>query len=221
MHFYLLALLPLVAAQFQNSTVHNVDVGKGGLIFSPNSLTANVGDKVQFTYYPQNHSVAQSSFGTPCAPLSTDAIFSGFMPVANGTSSQVFTITINTTTPLWLYCSQGKHCQNGMAMVINQATTGNATGNSIAAYINAAKGVVNNVSPAAIQGGAISAASSAPNSTSGTGTGSTTTGTTTSTSSTASSTSSGTSSGYVVKSIDWTTMSVASAAALIFGGLLM
>jgi hypothetical protein len=33
----------------------------------------------------------------------------------------MFTITINDTNPIWLYCSQtqGSHCQAGMAMVIN------------------------------------------------------------------------------------------------------
>jgi hypothetical protein len=34
-----------------------------------------------------------------------------------------FTITINNTTPLWFYCAQAKHCQNGMVMAINVNTT--------------------------------------------------------------------------------------------------
>ena len=31
--------------------------------------TAAVGDTVEFTFHPQNHSVTQSSFAEPCTPL--------------------------------------------------------------------------------------------------------------------------------------------------------
>lgn len=96
----LLALLPLAAAQYgggygsgssttaatpsttptaSGATVHKVDVGNGGLIFNPNSVTAAVGDMVEFTFYPMNHSIAQSSFSAPCVPLSSGmGLFSGF-----------------------------------------------------------------------------------------------------------------------------------------------
>jgi hypothetical protein len=30
-----------------------------------------------------------------------------------------FTIVINNTAPLWFYCAQANHCQNGMVMAIN------------------------------------------------------------------------------------------------------
>jgi hypothetical protein len=48
---------------------------------------------------------------------------SGFLPAAASASTGMmptFTITINDTKPLWLYCAQGKHCENGMVMVINE-----------------------------------------------------------------------------------------------------
>ena len=35
-----------------------IQVGMGGLKFSPNSITAAVGDELVFTFYPANHSVA-------------------------------------------------------------------------------------------------------------------------------------------------------------------
>lgn len=31
----------------------------------------------------------------------------------------VFTLTINDTNPIWLYCAQVGHCQAGMVAVIN------------------------------------------------------------------------------------------------------
>ena len=38
---------------------------------------------------------------------------------ANATSVPSYTVVVNDTKPMWLYCSQAKHCQDGMAMVIN------------------------------------------------------------------------------------------------------
>lgn len=60
-----------------------VAVGKDGVVFTPHNVTAAKGDNVIFTFYPQNHSVAQSSFEKPCAPID-NAIFSGFHPVTTG-----------------------------------------------------------------------------------------------------------------------------------------
>jgi len=50
-------------------------------------------------------------------------IKSGFMPVAAGAAQMpVFTVMINDTKPIWLYCGQTSpvsHCQKGMVMAIN------------------------------------------------------------------------------------------------------
>lgn len=99
-----------------------VAVGNGGLIFNPSIVTANVGDTLSFSYYPRNHSVAQSSFADPCHPLASSGIFSGFQPLSAGPGPVEFVVEVNDTKPIWIYCSQakGSHCQNGMAMVVNQ-----------------------------------------------------------------------------------------------------
>lgn len=60
----LLLLAPVALAQ----TVHVVQVGDGGLNYNPSSLTAAVGDQVEFHFSPF-HSVTQGSFANPCAPL--------------------------------------------------------------------------------------------------------------------------------------------------------
>lgn len=45
---------------------------------------------------------------------------SGFMPVSAGSMMQpVFTLMVNDTKPIWIYCGQQGHCQNGMVMAIN------------------------------------------------------------------------------------------------------
>ena len=101
-------------------TVHDVDVGENGFTFSPNTLTAAQGDTVNFHFYPGDHSVSQSTFDAPCVPIPGNAISSGFInPTGTGEASTMFSVTINDTTPIWIYCSQVTHCQSGMAMVIN------------------------------------------------------------------------------------------------------
>ncbi|KAK3077185.1 hypothetical protein LTS18_010992 [Coniosporium uncinatum] len=108
-------------------TVHVIKAGNqaGGLVFEPNSVTANVGDMVQFQFYPKNHSVAQSNFANPCMPIqmsdaaaAANAFYSGFMPT-DRMGQLTYTIQVKDTNPIWFYCSQGKHCQNGMVGAIN------------------------------------------------------------------------------------------------------
>ncbi|EDN05595.1 putative extracellular serine-rich protein [Histoplasma capsulatum] len=104
-------------------TVHAVQVGnaEGSKRFYPDSLKAEPGSMVQFQFHPANHSVAQSTFDNPCSPIGGGTgIRSGFLPVsADATEMPVFTIMINDNSPVWLFCGQKNHCQNGMVMVIN------------------------------------------------------------------------------------------------------
>jgi plastocyanin len=117
---FALALLPFAAA-----AVIDVDVGKGGLAFSPEAIFAAAGDQVVFHFHPKNHTVTQSSFADPCGPK--DGGFnSGFMPVAANTTDNfpTWTITVNDTTPTWVYCAQAaktsnSHCGAGMVFAIN------------------------------------------------------------------------------------------------------
>ena len=65
------------------ATVHTIAVGatNGSLLFFPDTITAAVGDVVQFQFHPANHSVTESDFGTPCQPKSS-GFYSGFNPLA-------------------------------------------------------------------------------------------------------------------------------------------
>jgi plastocyanin len=64
------------------ATVHTVAVGdtNDSLLFVPDTITAAVGDIVQFQFHPANHSVMESDFGAPCQPKSP-GFYSGFMPI--------------------------------------------------------------------------------------------------------------------------------------------
>jgi len=131
-----------------------VNVGQNGLAYSPNSISASVGDVLQFTFFPTNHSVVMGDFGNPCAPAATGGFFSGFMPVGSGEGAQIFSVTVNSTDPIVFYCAQtaGSHCQSGMAGVVNAAG-----GMTLAAYQSAAKSAGTSTAPPSAFGGALSA----------------------------------------------------------------
>ncbi|EJF62640.1 hypothetical protein DICSQDRAFT_154474 [Dichomitus squalens LYAD-421 SS1] len=119
-----------------SAAVHTVTVGfNGALTFSPSNLTAQVGEQITFQFTAKNHTATQSSFADPCAPLSETSTIgqvgfdSGFMPVAaNATDFPTFTITVNDTAPIWVYCKQtnpASHCKAGMVFSVNAPTSGN------------------------------------------------------------------------------------------------
>lgn len=105
-----------------------VSTSNNSLVYTPSNIKAAVGDKVQFQFVAGNHTVTQSTFDQPCHPINSvmsnvTGFHSGFMPAAAGAASgtiPTYTVQINNTTPVWVYCAQGKHCQAGMVMVINE-----------------------------------------------------------------------------------------------------
>lgn len=124
MHFStIFAATALVGATFAEDIT--VSVGLKGnataLVFKPDTITAKVGDVVWFHFWPKAHSVAQASFAKPCEPLD-GGLWSGFVPTTDTENAAQTTFmynVTNATAPVWLYCSQGKHCQAGMVAVIN------------------------------------------------------------------------------------------------------
>ena len=67
----------LVFAPLAFAKVITIQVGESGLVFSPASTTAAIGDEIFFEFYPGGHSVAQSAFSSPCQPLD-GGFYSGF-----------------------------------------------------------------------------------------------------------------------------------------------
>jgi len=160
--------VPLVSAQ----TTHNVAVGQNGLTYSPSNITAAVGDVVSFTFYAKNHTATQSTFAAPCTQLVNSTggntivgISSGYMPVgANATSNPVWSFSVQDTTPLWFFCLQGNHCQQGMVFSINETPA-----KTFEAYQTAAKATTNSTA-APETGGAQTPAGSNGSTGGGTGT---------------------------------------------------
>ena len=99
---------------------HLVAVGINGEIgFTPNAISAKVGEAIEFHFYPPSHSVNQATFDKPCEPANGTGFASGNMVTSSGMNANVFTITINDTSPIYFYCGAPTHCQNGMTGAIN------------------------------------------------------------------------------------------------------
>jgi len=133
------ALLSLAVIPVARGADHQVIVGGGPLQFNPNQVTAAPGDTVSFTFKQANHTATQSSLQNPCqqAPGGFD---SGFVPVPATNTAGPFPIaqfTVQDTNPVWVYCRQANHCQQGMVFAINPgsdfaAFQAAATGNTVA-----------------------------------------------------------------------------------------
>jgi len=108
----------LAVASLTSAKTIPISVGSGGLVFSPNSVTADVGDVLEFTFVPQNHSVVMGDFANACHPAATGGFFSGFIA---GNSPLTFSVSVSSTDPFVFYCSQpaGSHCKAGMFGVVN------------------------------------------------------------------------------------------------------
>jgi len=170
-----LGFLPAVAL----AANHVVTVGPGGgLTFAPNTVTAAVGDTVQFQFATQNHTATAGNPNAGCKP--SGQFNSGFVPAPGAATAATaatpkktsklairgensifvrqtaklpsFTVQVQDTNPITVYCAQAQHCQAGMVMVINPSATG-AT--SLAKYQALSKQATTNTPAKAVNGGAL------------------------------------------------------------------
>jgi len=125
---FTLATALLASGYALAQTTHTVMVGlNSSLTYSPPNITANAGDIVTFVFTSKNHSVTQSSFPQPCTQLTNATvtpnivgISSGFVPVtANSSTLPTWSFSVTDTNPLWFFCLQANHCQQGMVFSIN------------------------------------------------------------------------------------------------------
>ncbi|KAL1597404.1 hypothetical protein SLS59_007434 [Nothophoma quercina] len=96
--------------------------------YRPESITANVGDVVEFQFMQKNHTATQSTFAEPCKAMEGGKD-SGFMPNPDGATGVTWNMTVETTDAIWMYCkqAQGEHCGKGMVFSINAKLDGDKT----------------------------------------------------------------------------------------------
>jgi plastocyanin len=148
----ILFCVALVALRVAHAATINVDVGGPGVLkFTPPFVNASAGDIVRFTFHQKNHTATQSTLQSPCAPK-VGGFDSGFIPVADSVTSgfPVAQLTVTDTNPVWVYCRQANHCQQGMVFAVNP-------GNDFAAFQAAATGGASATSTLSATGGVATA----------------------------------------------------------------
>lgn len=165
-------VLGLVAASsVAGQQIHDITVGSanGSTTYTPNAIFANPGDQVVFHFEQKNHTATQSSFADPCG-LKAGGFDSGFMPVGPNITDNfpTFTIPVNDTEPIWVYCRQGEgtpnsHCGLGMVFAVNCGADGSA--NSFTAFQQAALAEGAALRAAASSSAALASATEAPTAT--------------------------------------------------------
>ncbi|KAI5783645.1 hypothetical protein EDC01DRAFT_215697 [Geopyxis carbonaria] len=89
-------------------------------------IDAKAGDRIDFTFLRNMHSVTESTFTNPCTPKGN----STFMPTGpiknteNAVDAEKFvrSFTVpadNNGAPIWFYCGVADHCNKGMVFAIN------------------------------------------------------------------------------------------------------
>ncbi|TQV91270.1 hypothetical protein V2A60_009456 [Cordyceps javanica] len=147
-----------IRAESGNTTVGNalipVVVGGPQDLFVPNSIQANIGDVVQFQFSNGNHTVTQSRETEGCQPMqATDpsAVHSGHIPFKAGqVDVGTFTMVVQSTEPMFLYCATGPHCQTGQVMVINPKSN-----TQLANYAKVSQAAKENVDGKHVAGGIV------------------------------------------------------------------
>jgi len=132
----LLAAASLVSAEDYRVLVGKAANGTNAFVYTPNQVTAKVGDRINFELHVKNHTATQSSFAQPCTRQRNTVtnelgVDSGFMPIPTNpvpTQIPVWTIEVKQdSSPIWLFCNQANHCNSGMVFAINAPESGNHT----------------------------------------------------------------------------------------------
>ncbi|KAJ0313845.1 hypothetical protein COL516b_000792 [Colletotrichum fioriniae] len=87
---------------------HTIAVGASGFAFSPAKTEANVGDTIEWIFYPDAHSVIRAEFGFPCTPyeyidIGREGFYSGNQSVkaiTNDNSTQSLDKQLEAALPL-------------------------------------------------------------------------------------------------------------------------
>ncbi|TFL07793.1 Cupredoxin [Pterulicium gracile] len=107
---------------------HVVAGGPDILRFDPPRIVhyAVPGDVIIFSFRVKNHTATQSSLG---------GFNSGLQPVAPTLTEgfPTYNVTSHDEAPIWVYCAQGNHCQQGMLFSVN-------SGEGVAPFYEAATG---------------------------------------------------------------------------------
>ncbi|KAK7448302.1 extracellular serine-rich protein [Colletotrichum acutatum] len=113
---------------------HTIAVGASGFAFSPAKTEANVGDTIEWIFYPDAHSVIRAEFGFPCTPyeyidIGREGFYSGNQSVKAITNDMPrYRVRVNDTLPIFYYCGAPGSCyKEKMVGVINESQNSTQT----------------------------------------------------------------------------------------------
>lgn len=98
------------------ATTWTITVGKATNQFTPDVIQADVGDIIEWDFFPPNHSVVRAEYEYPCVPYELTGkgkvgFFSGFKPVdAILNNPPKFSVRVNDSNPVFFYCSAPGSC---------------------------------------------------------------------------------------------------------------
>ncbi|KAM5345332.1 hypothetical protein ACJ41O_011194 [Fusarium nematophilum] len=97
-------------------TTHTVIVGGSEHKFTPANVTAEVGDVIEWRFYPSGHWVIRGDFDNPCIPYEyVDTDRRGFSSGAQKVQAITddgprFRVRVNNTDPIFFYCGAPGSC---------------------------------------------------------------------------------------------------------------
>ncbi|UZP41476.1 hypothetical protein NXS19_009292 [Fusarium pseudograminearum] len=103
---------------------HTVNVGASGHKFTPAELDADVGDIIEWRFYPTDHWVIRGDYENPCIPYeyidyNRKGFSSGTQKVQAITEDAPrFRVRVNDTKPFVFYCGAPGSCVNYKMMGI-------------------------------------------------------------------------------------------------------
>lgn len=107
-------------------TTHTVNVGAAGHKFTPSEIEADVGDVIEWRFYPTQHWVIRADFNSPCIPYeytetNGPGFSSGMQTVQAITNDGPrYRVRVNNTDPIFFYCGAPGSCYHYKMMgVIN------------------------------------------------------------------------------------------------------
>ncbi|KAF1926153.1 uncharacterized protein M421DRAFT_225835 [Didymella exigua CBS 183.55] len=101
-------LVAPVLVTLASAAVHTVQVGKSGLSFDPQTVSAVQGDSVVFELFP-GHNVVGGDFDNPCQSDDDDFYSGPYSDTDSG--AKKFVVNVTSDDPVYFYCGESKHCQ--------------------------------------------------------------------------------------------------------------
>ncbi|KAF5023643.1 hypothetical protein F66182_4312 [Fusarium sp. NRRL 66182] len=98
------------------ATTHTINVGASGHKFTPSEVKAEVGDILEWRFYPSSHWVIRGDYENPCIPyeyvdLDRTGFSSGTEKVEAITDDGPrYRVRVNDTDPIWFYCGAPGSC---------------------------------------------------------------------------------------------------------------